>query len=248
MDSGEPGKWLIEEAFPLEEVSAASKREKNIRHGHISTLHIWWARRPLAASRATAFAALIPDPKDEEERKKLLDLVAQLAPWEVVSQESESNRELLETARKLIREAQGGQPPKVLDCFAGGGAIPLEALRLGCETYALDYNPVAVLILKAILEYPQKFGNWGLGIRNWGEQDENLQGARGLAEGSGPDCHGVPTWQGTPSSHTEPSPEVDSLSLTPFPSSQSPIPIPHFPIPNSQSPPFRGERLGKLGS
>jgi len=165
---------LIEVAFPIRKVSEESVREKNIRHGHISTLHIWWARRPLAASRATALAALLPD--DPARREELLALVRDISPWEVVSVGSQAihrrSREgraingsttnnvnpLIEKARALIREAYGGRAPRVLDCFAGGGSIPLEALRLGCETYALDYNPVAVLINKAVLEYPQKFG------------------------------------------------------------------------------------------
>ncbi len=166
---------LIEVAFPIRKVSEESVREKNIRHGHISTLHIWWARRPLAASRATALAALLPD--DPARREELLALVRDISPWEVVSNVGSQaihhrSREgraingsttnnvnpLIEKARALIREAYGGRAPRVLDCFAGGGSIPLEALRLGCETYALDYNPVAVLINKAVLEYPQKFG------------------------------------------------------------------------------------------
>ncbi len=151
-------KRLIEVNFPLREVSEQSAREKNIRHGHISTLHIWWARKPLAASRATALAALLPDPGDDAKREELLQLIKDMSPWEVVSKDTPQNQALLEKARKLILEANGGKPPKVLDCFAGGGAIPLEALRLGCETYALDYNPVAVLIEKAMLEYPQQFG------------------------------------------------------------------------------------------
>ena len=145
---------LIEVVFPIQEVSAQSRREKNIRHGHISTLHIWWARRPLAASRATALAALLPDPGTEEGRKKLTELITRIAPWEAVR---DGDSPAIEEARRLIREAYG-EPPKVLDPFAGGGAIPLEALRLGCETYALDYNPVAVLLLKAVLELPQRFG------------------------------------------------------------------------------------------
>ena len=146
---------LIEVDFPLREVSEHSVREKNIRHGHISTLHIWWARRPLAASRATALAALLPD--DPRHRDELLGLVKSLAPWKAVQGENPA----LEKARRLILEAHGGRPPRVLDPFAGGGAIPLEALRLGCETYAVDYNPVAVLLNKAVLEYPQKFGRPG---------------------------------------------------------------------------------------
>jgi putative DNA methylase len=144
---------LIEADFPLRTVSEESVREKNIRHGHISTLHIWWARRPLAASRATALAALLPD--DPRRREELFTLLREISPWEAVAN---GNAPQIEKARRLLREAFGGRAPRVLDCFAGGGAIPLEALRLGCETYALDYNPVAVLINKAVLEFPQKFG------------------------------------------------------------------------------------------
>lgn len=146
-----PVRRLIEVDFPLREVSEASVREKNIRHGHISTLHIWWARRPLAASRTTALAALLPD--DPARREEILSLLRQIAPWEAAHDER-----LLNKARALIREAYGGRAPRVLDPFAGGGSIPLEALRLGCEAYALDYNPVAVLINKAVLEFPQTFG------------------------------------------------------------------------------------------
>jgi putative DNA methylase len=160
-------KRLIEADFPLREVSEHSAREKNIRHGHISTLHIWWARRPLAASRTTALAALIPDSPDQ--REQLLRLIAQLAPWEVVSGNDAGGQHLLGRARELIRQAYSGRAPKVLDPFAGGGSIPLEALRLGCETYALDYNPVAVLILKAVLEFPQRYGQKLLeGVITWG--------------------------------------------------------------------------------
>jgi putative DNA methylase len=144
---------FIEESFPVKEVSAISAREKNIRHGHISTLHIWWARRPLAASRATAYAALTPAADDVAEWQRRRDFIVELSQWE-----NSLNMPLLERARREILEASGGKPPRVLDPFAGGGAIPLEALRLGCETTASDYNPVAVLILKATLEYPQKFG------------------------------------------------------------------------------------------
>jgi adenine-specific DNA methylase len=147
---------LIEADFPLRKVSEESVREKNIRHGHISTLHIWWSRKPLAASRATALAALLPD--EPGQREELLALVRDIAPWEVVSN---GNAPQIEKARELIREAFGGRAPRVLDPFAGGGSILLEALRLGCETYALDYNPVAVLLNKAVLEYPQKFGQPG---------------------------------------------------------------------------------------
>jgi putative DNA methylase len=146
-----PDLRLIEVDFPIRPVSEESVREKNIRHGHISTLHIWWARRPLAASRTTALAALLPD--DPHRREALLRLVRDLAPYEAVQGENPE----LEKARALIREVFGGRPPRVLDPFAGGGSIPLEALRLGCEVHALDYNPVAVLILKCVLEYPQRY-------------------------------------------------------------------------------------------
>nr|MDW8080322.1 DUF1156 domain-containing protein [Candidatus Calescibacterium sp.] len=151
-----PKKRLIEVDFPLRKVSEESVREKNIRHGHISTLHIWWARRPLAASRATALASLLPD--DSGNRKDFLRLIQELSPWEAVS--SGPSKALFQ-ARKLIRQNFGGKAPRVLDPFAGGGAIPLEALRLGCDVHALDYNPVAVLLNKAVLEFPQKFAHPG---------------------------------------------------------------------------------------
>jgi len=146
-------KRFIEESFPVKEVSVESVREKNIRHGHISTLHIWWARRPLASSRATNYAALIPAPKNIEEWQRERDFIIELCKWE-----NSNNEQLLERARRKILEANGGVPPKVLDPFGGGGSIPLEALRLGCETYSNDLNPVAVLIQKCTLEYPQKYG------------------------------------------------------------------------------------------
>jgi len=158
-----PDKRFIEETFPVKEVSEESAREKNIRHGHISTLHIWWARRPLASSRATAYAALIPamEDADELEKQKKRDFIAELSKWE-----NALNPQLIQRARKEILEANGGVPPKVLDPFGGGGSIPLEALRLGCETYSNDLNPVAVLIQKCTLEYPQKYG------RSTEERDE----------------------------------------------------------------------------
>ena len=173
---------FIEESFPVKEVGEASAREKNIRHGHISTLHIWWARRPLAASRATAYAALTPYPETEDERENKKRFIIDLCQWE-----NSNNPALLERARKAILEAhaarlseetgktvtvediQAGRAPRprVLDPFAGGGSYPLEALRLGCEAYANDYNPVAVLIEKATLEYPQKFGRPFEGMPAW---------------------------------------------------------------------------------
>ncbi|MCA9831552.1 MAG: DUF1156 domain-containing protein [Dehalococcoidia bacterium] len=163
-------KRLIEVAFPLEEVSEHSRREKNVRHGHISTLHIWWARRPLAACRAFIYASLVDDPPSEAEREELLKEVADIASWDAVRKPDEVVRpqakggsgltgaQLLERARERILRDNGGKAPRLLDPFAGGGAIPLEALRLGCEVEASDLNPVAVLILKGTVEYPQKYG------------------------------------------------------------------------------------------
>ena len=169
-------KRLIEVAFPLKQVSLDSVHEKNVRHGHISTLHIWPARRPLAASRAALIATLLPDPGDAEERKELLERMAgrvvekterKRVNGRVVEKVKEEtaggilhwgreNGPDLDWFRGKIREAYGGRAPKVLDPFAGGGAIPLEAMRLGCEVTAMDINPVAWFILKCTLEYPQK--------------------------------------------------------------------------------------------
>ncbi len=146
-------KRFIEVSFPVKEVSEISAKEKNIRHGHISTLHIWWARRPLASSRATSYAALIPAPEGPEEWDKKRQFIIELSRWE-----NSLNHQIIEKARRDILKANGGEVPKVLDCFAGGGSIPLEALRLGCEAHAVEYNPVSVLILKCTLEYPQKYG------------------------------------------------------------------------------------------
>jgi len=157
---------FIEESFPVKEVSIESAKEKSIRQGHISTLHIWWARRPLASSRATNYAALIPAPKNMEEWNKERNFIIELCKWD-----NSLNKNLIEKARKDILEANGGQSPRVLDPFSGGGSIPLEALRLGCETYAIDYNPVAVLIEKCTIEYPQKYGlklvNEIIKLENW---------------------------------------------------------------------------------
>jgi adenine-specific DNA methylase len=146
-------KSFIEVSFPVKEVSKESVREKNIRHGHISTLHIWWARRPLASSRATAYAALIPAPQNDLEWNTKKQFIEDLAKWE-----NSLNKIIIEKARKDILQANNGEILKVLDPFSGGGSIPLECLRLGMETYANDYNPVSVLILKCTLEYPQKYG------------------------------------------------------------------------------------------
>ena len=160
----ENNRRFIEETFPVKEVGAESSREKHIRHGHISTLHIWWARRPLASSRATNYAALIPAPESIDEWNKKRQFIIDFSKWE-----NSLNPALIERARKDILEANGGNPPKVLDPFGGGGAIPLEALRLGCETYSNDYNPVAVLIQKCTLEYPQKYGHVEDELGDWGK-------------------------------------------------------------------------------
>lgn len=156
-------KKLIETSLPLEAINAAASREKSIRHGHPSTLHLYWARRPLAAARAVLFAQLVDDPasRPEEfptveaqdaERARLHDLLEQLVVWE-----NSNNEELLAQARAEIRKSNNGELPAVLDPFAGGGAIPLEAQRLGLEAHASDLNPLAVLINKALIEIPPKF-------------------------------------------------------------------------------------------
>ena len=174
---------LIEEAFPLQKVSEDSRHEKNVKHGHIASLHVWPARRPLAACRAVTIATLLPDPADapskikeeytrlsgsplpEKQREYLCnDLIASLTRWGDENgqgdwdQKDQMGRWLnkLRIARELILMAYDGHPPKVLDMFAGGGAIPLEAVRLGCEVTANDYNPVAWFLLKCTLEYPQR--------------------------------------------------------------------------------------------
>ncbi len=166
---------LIEVAFPLKQASLDSVHEKNIRHGHISTLHIWPARRPLAASRAALIATLLRDPGTPEERKRLIEkiggkVIQRLEKKKIAGKTVEVLREEtvggvlhwgqesapdMEWFRQEIRKAHGGRAPRVLDPFAGGGAIPLEAMRLGCEVTAVDINPVAWFILKCTLEYPQ---------------------------------------------------------------------------------------------
>lgn len=168
---------LIEVAFPLKQASIDSVHEKNVRHGHISTLHIWPARRPLAACRAALIATLLPDPGNDEERQRILEKlggrVVKVTKKKTLPSGKTEEREVEETVggilhwgresgpdlqwfRDRIREAYGGRAPRVLDPFAGGGAIPLEAMRLGCEATAVDINPVAWFILKCTLEYPQK--------------------------------------------------------------------------------------------
>jgi putative DNA methylase len=203
-------KKLIEVAIPLEAINAASAREKSIRHGHPSTLHLWWARRPLAAARAVIFCQMVDDPSavpeefpteeaQENERLRLFALISELVTWE-----NTTNEQVLNRAREEIRRSwrrccsdnadhpEAGElfnPEKLPgfhDPFAGGGALPLEAQRLGLEAYASDLNPVAVLINKAMIEIPPKFAGMPpvnpearskkqLIARQW-------KGAEGLAE------------------------------------------------------------------
>jgi len=156
-------KKLIEVALPLEAINKESAREKSIRHGHPSTLHLWWARRPLAACRAVLFASLVDDPSSlpeqfpseaaqDQERQRLFRLIEKLVLWE-----NSNNSAVLDEAHAEILKSTGGQPPPIYDPFCGGGSIPLEAQRLGLEAHGSDLNPVAVLITKALIEIPPKF-------------------------------------------------------------------------------------------
>ncbi len=162
---------LIEDYIPIEAISAEARREKSVRKGHISTLHLWWARRPLVAARAAVYGALVPAPTDKEGRKRAEQFVAELCKYPgSPSVIAEARRHILEAhaARLTVEtghlvtaddiEAGRAPRPRVLDMFAGGGSIPLEALRLGCEAYALDLNPVAHIIELCTLVYPQQYG------------------------------------------------------------------------------------------
>jgi putative DNA methylase len=180
-------KKLIEVAIPLEKINEASVREKSIRHGHPSTLHLWWARRPLAACRAVLFAQLVDDPSShpdefptpeavEAERKRLFDIIEELVIWE-----NSTNEEVLERARAEIRKSCGGELPPVYDPFSGGGSIPLEAQRLGLPAYGSDLNPVAVMIGKAMIEIPPKFKDVPP-IHPGGKERNHYRNAEGLAE------------------------------------------------------------------
>lgn len=177
---------LIEHAFPLRQASIDSIHEKNVRHGHISTLHIWPARRPLAASRAALLATLLPDPGTPEGRKELCEKIGgklknetdkegrvkEVTEGGILRWKRETeNKTTLDWFRDEIRKANGGRAPKVLDPFAGGGAIPLEAMRLGCEVTAADLNPVAWFILKCTLEYPQKLAGQKLPLPDFIRRD-----------------------------------------------------------------------------
>jgi putative DNA methylase len=184
-------KKLIEVALPLEAINKEAAREKSIRHGHPSTLHLWWARRPLAACRAVLFAQLVDDPSShpeifptveaqDQERQRLFRLIEELVKWDNVT-----NEMVLNAARAEIRRSCGGNPPPVYDPFAGGGSIPLEAQRLGLEAHASDLNPVAVLINKALIEIPPKWaGNPPVNPKSRKDftSSRGWRGAEGLAE------------------------------------------------------------------
>ena len=184
-----PKRKLIEVALPLEAISRESAREKTIRHGHPSTLHLWWARRPLAAARAVLWASLVDDPSahpgrfptaedQNTERKRLFGILERLAVWE-----NSNDPEVLAEAKAEIEASCGDDSPNVLDPFCGGGTIPLEAQRLGLSAYGGDLNPVPVLISKAMVEIPPRFagrppvnpaGRAAPGSKVW-------EGAQGLA-------------------------------------------------------------------
>ncbi len=182
-------KKLIEVAIPLDAINAASAREKSIRHGHPSTLHLWWARRPLATARAVLFASLVDDPSahpedfpteeaQDRERQRLFRLIEKLVVWE-----NSGDKELFAEAYEEIKKSTGGNPPPVFDPFAGGGTIPLEAQRLGLKAIAADLNPVAVMINKAMIEIPAKFQNQSpVNPAAKSLLDDDWHGARGLAD------------------------------------------------------------------
>jgi putative DNA methylase len=188
----EPERWykpkLIEVSIPLEDINKESAREKSIRHGHPSTLHLWWSRKPLATARAVLFAQLVDDPSahpeqfpteeaQHAERERLHGIIKRLVVWENIHDEA-----LLKEAREEIRKSCGGNPPPILDPFAGGGSIPLEAQRLGLEAHASDLNPVAVLINKALIEISPKFAGRPPVFPGAAETRMSWPGATGLAE------------------------------------------------------------------
>jgi len=203
-------KKLIEVALPLDAINKASAREKSIRHGHPSTLHLWWARRPLAAARAVIFAQMVDDPSahpdlfptekaQEKERQRLFHIIEDLVQWE-----NTTNEKVLQQARDEIWQswrstcAENADHPRAKelfdrhklpafhDPFAGGGSLPLEAQRLGLESYASDLNPVAVLICKAMIEIPPKFAGRPPvnpeAYRTKTSSAHKWHGAQGLAE------------------------------------------------------------------
>src|SRR3984893_14431581 len=203
-------KKLIEVALPLDAINKASAREKSIRHGHPLTLHLWWAQRPLAAARAVIFAQMVDDPSShpdifrtekaqEKERQRLFRIIEDLVQWENTTNEVVLDRaraEIWQSWRAACAENVDHPRAKELfnrhklpafhDPFAGGGALPLEAQRLGLESYASDLNPVAVLINKAMIEIPPKFAGKPP-VNPDAQRDPQLfkkawKGAQGLAE------------------------------------------------------------------
>lgn len=195
-------KKLIEVALPLEEINRQSSREKSIRKGHPSTLHLWWSRKPTATARAVLFSQLVDDPsarygdfldaaraagesdpeavaraRVEAERRRLFTLITRMVNWDNIGDEH-----LLREVREEIRRSTGDNPPAVLDPFAGGGSIPLEAQRLGLEAHASDLNPVAVLINRALIEIPQRFAGRPPVFPGADDGTRTWPGAHGLAE------------------------------------------------------------------
>ena len=183
-------KKLIEVALPLEAINRESAREKSIRHGHPSTLHLWWSRKPTATARAVIWASLVDDPSSHPEqfpseemqnaeRQRLFRILEKLVVWE-----NTNNPDVLDEAKVEIMKSTGGNPPALLDPFAGGGSIPLEAQRLGLEAHAHDLNPVAVMINKAMIEIPPKFAGQPPVHPGKSDLDDGCgwSGAAGLAE------------------------------------------------------------------
>ena len=201
-------KKLIEVSLPLEAINAASAKEKSIRHGHPSTLHLWWARRPLAACRAVLFAQLVDDPSawpeefpteedQSKERERLHQIIKDMVPWKATNNEHIIGKARYEIARSIARGRGEALPkdskpqdvldylaahaPPVCDPFCGGGSIPLEAQRLGLRAHGSDLNPVAVLVSKATCEIPPKFANRPP-VNPDRDRFMNWKGAQGLAE------------------------------------------------------------------
>ena len=190
---------LIEDYLPIEAISAEATREKSVRKGHISTLHLWWARRPLVACRAAVYGALVPAPATPKARRDRAEFVADLCrypgdPRRIAQAqqhilEAHAARLSAETGQTVtVADIEAGRAPRprVLDMFAGGGAIPLEALRLGCEAYALELNPVAHLIELCTLVYPQQYG----------QPDPNAVGCKLSSPAGGGGAGGGGTWAG----------------------------------------------------
>ncbi|MDP2823122.1 MAG: DUF1156 domain-containing protein, partial [Sulfuritalea sp.] len=216
-----PKKKLIEVALPLEAINVASAREKSIRHGHPSTLHLWWARRPLAAARAVIFAQMVDDPSahpdifktekaQEKERQRLFRIIEELVKWENTTNETvlqQARDEIWQSWRYTCAENAGHPRAKELfdryklpgfhDPFAGGGALPLEAQRLGLESYASDLNPVAVLINKAMIEIPPKFaGKPPVHPREGTLSPRGIPQGRGFIRGHGEGALFAKEWKG----------------------------------------------------